>query len=249
MRFKLTYYSPDDDSFDLLEGQTGPFIEESTITGLIGEFEDTTVQTPGVPGGHIDFQDRVIAPMTGGFSVVAHDEKEWARIRRAFSTRRYGELHLECNDKLFWTPFRLARSIPTPGIRPGVATRTQVEGVSDGPNGGVWNTRLASGDKTVTISNPGDVPIWPEYVWKGAGGWVTLPSQAGFTLPPVAETHRLPLIRTNSGKIHGPNGINHALSRKTGAVSEMVPVGQTRTYGQPDGSTLVWNLGVLDPWS
>lgn len=249
MRFKLTYTSPDGDSFSLLQGKTGPFIEEGTVSGLVGEFEDTTVQTPGVPGGNVAFKDRVISPMTGGFTVVAHNEEEWARTRRAFSTWRYGQLHLECGGSQYWTPFRLARPITSPEMRPDIAARTPIEGVSDGPNGGVWNTHVTSKDPRVTVTNFGDVPVWPEYVWEGNGGRVTLPSGAGFNLPKVTGVHRLPLIRTNSGKIYGPEGVDHELSRTTGAVSEMTPVGTSRTYTQPAGSTLTWNVGVLDPWN
>ena len=250
MSFKLAYLSPDGVELDLLDGSDGgPFVEFETLSGFVGEFEDTVVQTPGVPGGRVDFRDRVVAQMSGAFTVVAPDRTAWRVVRDAFSSRRYGSLFLTIDGVQFWLPVRLRSSLPSPALRPGVGARVQVDLVSDGDGGGVWNFRSASEESEVVVSNWGDVPLWPEVVWAGAGGRVTLPSGVGFTLPAVVGEFRLPLARVHAGRVYNPDGVaDREVSRRVDAVSEMVPVGETRAYRVPSGARLQWDVGVFDPW-
>lgn len=250
MDFELVYTSPDGDVFDLLDGSSGgPFVEVDTLSGFVGEFEDTVVSSPGVPGGRVDFRDRVVAPMTGSFTLVVPSRESWGGVREAFSTCRYGTLRLVSGGRVCETPVRLSVALPSPGVRPGVGSRVQVELVSDGDGGGVWGVREVSRENVATVTNWGDVPVWPVVVWEGRGGRVVLPSGVGFTLPAVVGRHELPLARTNAGRVFGPGGeVDRALSRQVGAVSEMVPVGESREYTVPDGAVLVWTVGVFDPW-
>lgn len=250
MDFELVYTSADGVVLDLFDGSGGgPFVEVDSLSGFVGEFEDTVVSSPGVPGGRVDFRDRVVAPLTGSFTLVVPSREAWGVVREAFSTRRYGTLRLVSGRRVCELPVRLKVSLPSPGVRPGVGGRVQVDLVSDGVGGGVWLSRAVSRDSSVTVTNWGDVPVWPEVVWSGAGGRVVLPSGVGFTLPAVVGEHRLPLARVNAGRVFGPDGeVDRALSREVGAVSEMVPVGESREYQVPDGAVLVWSVGVFDPW-
>ena len=250
MDFELVYTSADGVVLDLLDGSSGgPFVEEDTITGFVGEFEDTVVSSPGVPGGRVDFRDRVVAPMTGSFTLVVPSRESWGIVRQAFSTHKYGTLRLTSGGRVFELPVRLRVSLPSPGVRPTAGGRVQVDLVSDGIGGGVWSSRAVSRVPVATVTNWGEVPVWPEVVWSGAGGRVALPSGVGFTLPAVVGEHRLPLARVNAGRVFGPDGeVDRVLSRQVGAVSEMVPVGESREYQTPEGAVLVWFVGVFDPW-
>lgn len=250
MDFELVYTSADGVVLDLFDGSGGgPFVEVDSLSGLVGEFEDTVVSSPGVPGGRVDFRDRVVAPMTGSFTLVVPSREAWGVVREAFSTHKYGTLRLTSGGRVSELSVRLRVSLPSPGVRPGVGERVQVDLVSDGVGGGVWLSRAVSRDSIVTVTNWGDVPLWPEVVWSGAGGRVVLPSGVGFTLPAVVGEHRLPLARVNAGRVFGPDGeVDRALSREVGAVSEMVPVGESREYQTPEGAVLVWSVGVFDPW-
>lgn len=247
--YELSYIAPNGgERFDMFYGQDGPYIVLDSISGLVGEFQDSPVQSVGAPGSRVDFRDRVVAPMTGSFTLVVLGGEQWVRVRRAFSSRQYGQLILQTEWNRFSLPVRLAQSLPTPGGAPKRGSTINVSLVSDGEYGGVWSSEHASSDNSVTVTNLGDVPIWPEIIWEGAGGQVTLPSGAAFTLPRVSGRHVLSLARHNSGRVVNNSGFSRELTKKIGAVGEQVPVGETRQYKIPTGAQLHWREGVLDPW-
>ena len=145
--------------------------------------------------------------------------------------------------------YRLAVRLPAafkfPAAIPKRGDRVRVDVIADSP--GVWTVPL-SGEGNVTVTNYGDVPIWPEIVWEGAGGEVTLPSGARFILPVVSEEHRLPLARNNSGRIFRGDEYDRELTRRVGAVGESVPRAEERDFIVPPGARLVWEIGVFDPF-
>lgn len=242
MSYSLKYVSSTGHEYEFLDGSDGePFVEMDTFSGFVGVFEDTPVQSVGVPGAVVDFRDRVVQQMTGAFTLVVFDRGQWEKVRRDFSTREYGTLILE-SDRRFELPVRLAESLPTPGHVPSVGSRLEVSMVADT---GVWLSR-ASATNSVSVTNWGDVPVWPEIVWKGNNQSVVLPSGVGFPLPYVMGTHRLPLDRRASGKAVGEESSSVV---KTDAVGEMVPVGATRQYTVTSGARVEWSVGVLDPWN
>ena len=245
---RLRYVSPD--GFELFEGlsgrTSGPFIEQGTLTGFVGVFEDTDVQVPGVPGAFVDGRDRVVQPLTGSFAVVVHSLDEWQKVRRGFSTSRVGELVLTHGTREYRLPVRLAEVPQSPGDVPRSGSRVEVQLRGDG---GVWLETRSATTASVTLRNDGDVPVSPTVVWSGAGGVVTLPSGARFTLPAVTGEHRLSLAPENSGRVLTPAGKhNPALSDQVGAVGERVPVRASRRFAVPEGARLEWELGRFDPW-
>lgn len=242
MSYSLRYVSPTGVEYEFLDGSDGePFVEVDTLSGFVGVFEDTPVQSVGVPGAVVNFQDRVVQQMPGSFTLVVFSRGQWEQARRDFSAREYGTLILD-NDGLFELPVRLAESLPSPGHVPEVGSRIEVSMVADA---GVWES-VVSGFGTVEVTNWGEVPVWPTVVWSGAGGDVVLPSGVGFRLPQVSAEHRLSLDRRASGK-----AVNSLTGAKvnTDAVGEMVPVGQSRSYTVPSGVKLEWRVGVFDPWN
>lgn len=238
----MRYVSPDGNSYELLNGGAGtPFIEYDTLSGLVGVFEDTPIESVGVPGARVDFRDRVVKQLEGSFTLVVFDAEQWEQARRDFSPRRHGTLVLESEER-FELPVRCSTVLPPPGVVPEAGQRLEVALISDA---GVWECSLSSTLNSVTVTNWGDVPVWPEIVWNGAGGPVTLPSGAKFTLPAVTSEHRLPLARNASGKaVNTSTGATLA----TDAVGESIPVDETRTFITPTSARLNWKIGVLDPW-
>ena len=128
MDFELVYTSADGVVLDLFDGSGGgPFVEVDSLSGFVGEFEDTVVSSPGVPGGRVDFRDRVVAPMTGSFTLVVPSRDSWGVVREAFSTHKYGTLRLTSGGRVSELSVRLRMSLPSPGVRPGVGGRVQVD--------------------------------------------------------------------------------------------------------------------------
>lgn len=242
MSYSLRYVSPTGREYEFLNGSDGePFVEMDTLTGFVGVFEDTPVQSVGVPGAVVDFRDRVVQQMEGAFTLVVFDRGQWEQVRRDFSTREYGTLILDSGLR-FELPVRLSESLPTPGHVPAVGSRLEVSMIADT---GVWLSR-ASATNSVNVTNWGDVPVWPEIVWEGSNQSVVLPSGVRFSLPRVSGEYRLPLDRRASGK-----ATSEATGEvvKTDAVGEMVPVGATREYTVTSNARVEWSVGVLDPWN
>lgn len=241
MPYSLSYLSPTGNEYEFLHGSDGgPFIELDTLTGFVGQFEDLPVSSVGLPGATVDMRDRVVHQMEGSFTLVVFSQQQWQHVRRDFSTREPGTLILDNGGRLE-LPCRLATSLPTPGRVPNVGARLEVSMIADG---GVWLSRASATNK-VSVTNHGDVPVWPDIVWNGANCNLTLPSGAAFTLPTVSTPHRLSLARRASGR-----AVNESTGGviSTDAVGEMVPVGATRDYSLSGDARLEWSVGVLDPW-
>ena len=241
MPYSLSYLSPTGNEYEFLHGSDGgPFIELDTLTGFVAQFEDMPVSSVGLPGATVDIRDRVIHQMEGSFTLVVFSHEQWRQVRRDFSTREQGTLILDDGNRLE-LPCRLAASLPTPGRVPKVGVRLEVSMIADD---GVWLSRASATNK-VSVTNWGDVPVWPEIVWNGANCGLTLPSGAAFTLPTVSSPHRLSLSRRASGR-----AVKEATgeSISTDAVGEMVPVSATRDYTLTGDARLEWSVGVLDPW-
>lgn len=100
---------------------------------------------------------------------------------------------------------------------------------------GVAKSSVMTGKETVTVTNYGDVSVWPKIRYEGAGGVVTNPSGAKFTLPRATEETIIDL--------------DPRVLRLEGAFPESVPPGATGVWVLPAGAQLEWTLGVADPWS
>lgn len=238
---ELRYIAPGGAEYRLLDGSDGePFIAAESLTGLVGVFEDTPVSVIGAPGGRVDFRDRVVKPMEGGFQLVVFTREQWTKARRDFSTRQPGLLVL-IGERRFELPVRLSAPLPAPSTVPSAGTALDVALIADG---GVW---LSTGNGTgaVTVTNWGDVPVWPKIVFSGAGK-VTLPSGTTIPLPSVTGEHVLNLSRGGTGV--AVNVVSGSLV-PVDAVAEMVPVGATGTFRTEGPVRLEWKIGVFDPWS
>lgn len=230
------------EEFRLWPPRGGVFITADSVNGLVASFTDGGVATAGVPGQVFNLSDRVVAPMTGGFSVCVEDVDVWGEFRRSMSTRMVG--HLWVGD--FRLPCRLAAPHVAPAVRPHRGAVFEVTVVGDG---GVWLSHYEN-TNIVTVTNWGDVPVWPEIVWEGAGGEVKLPSGAVITLPAVDGEHYLSLDRRNAGLIRDSAGVvNRELSALVDVVGESVPVGEEKQFSLPEGALMSWDIGVFDAWS
>lgn len=246
MDYEIAYLSPTEEMKIGSGRDSDAFIEADTLTGLVGQVEDTGVTTIGASGHAVDFRDRKILPTEGGFTLVVKSADAWARARRAFSTTRAGTLVVTATHRCA-LPVRLAQPLPPPGVVPRTGARIEVNLISDE---GAWRIPSASDSPTVTITNTGDAPIWPRITWQGAGGTVTLPSTATFTLPPTTTPHTLHTDRRRAGQVMDATGVAAPeVARQVDVVSEMVPVGAVRTWQIPNGARLEWDVEVLDPWT
>lgn len=234
----------------------GVIVLEDGVSGLVGEAKDSVVEPVGAPGQLFDSVE--VQAVEGELKciLVPHGEtvgELFSRWRAAWSRRKCGTLQIRQRDlgASTWSlQVRLAEGMDLPEVDPqGMAPcEVSVRVVGDG---GVWLSDEARAAGTVTVANFGDVPVWPSVVWKGAGGKVTLPSGATFTLPAATDRRVMHLDPAESLVVTDMNGVvDRDLWLKVASTGWAEPVmpDKTATFTVPKGAELAWHVGVLDPF-
>lgn len=166
-------------------------------------------------------------------------EDTYRRLRQGWAAATWSNpcvISIESDNPLSPLTFELVVDGVLPGVsvdmrRRSAATLSVPVLCADG----VAKTSVMTGTGSVTVTNHGDVSVWPKIRYQGAGGVVTNPSGAKFTLPRAAEETIIDL--------------NPRVLRLDGAFPENVPPGDTGVWVLPAGAQLEWTLGVADPWS
>lgn len=250
----MEYTSPWGDTFPLLTADVPRVQVDATgIQGLVGEAEDSVVTAPTSHGQVLD--GLLVGPMTGTLTGRVHAsspeecERLYYRWRSAWDRRKPGVLRAGRDDGMvFHTKVRASSVMAAADRDPlnGIETEFTVQVVADK---GLWFGDEVSGEGSVEVTNSGDVAIYPHIRWEGAGGQVTLPSGAVFTLPAVTGERTLLLDDEESLAVEdAPGHTDYDIWPIDGAVAEGVPVGKTRHYTLPAGATLVWQTATFDPW-
>lgn len=186
---------------------------------------------------------------------VAKLRADFVAAWEATSPTRLGMLSVVRDDgERFTCDVRLGPDgVTEPDYEPGRHSLEElsVDVVSDG---GLWWVHRKSQNNIVTVTNMGQVEVWVEIVWNGAGGAVTCPSGASFTLPTVNGEHRLFLdpdyscevVNTSTGE-RNQTAMDALIA--AGVFPEAVPNdGKEYTFTIPSTARLEWKIGVLSPW-
>lgn len=253
-RYKIRYYSPEGHEWVLMGDEWLAGIKSGGIDGLVGDGDDVTIARVGDVGQSLDsFQPK---PMTGTLTVFVRGDEAadvdavWAGFRSGFSRTRQGTLVVESPSQVLSAGVRLSGPIPAPDEDPtsgGLVRDVQVPLVADRCG---WWTDWLSESGTVTVTNWGDLTVWPQIRWNGSPGTVILPSGAKLALPRAAAERIVSLSMSQAGFVTDKEGVPDFKLREQmrGAYPEGVPAGEKRTYQVPRGATLEWQIGVLDPW-
>lgn len=245
MEYAIRYLSPDGQITIDTSARKEVFIEYDTLAGFVGQFEDTGIESVSMSGQRVDYRDRRVLPTEGSFTLVMKSRAAWVEARRGFSTREAGTLIIEGQSRC-QLPVTLSESLPAPSFIPGVGARVEVNLIC---REGAWRIPASSTGPRVEVTNFGESPVWPRVFWEGAGGQVTLPSGAKFTLPSVTSGRVLHLDRWRAGQVYDMNGVlDRDSTREVGAVCEQTPPRSTREYQIPVGARLEWEVEVFDPW-
>ncbi|WP_257160410.1 hypothetical protein [Corynebacterium cystitidis] len=226
------------------------------VEGLVGVVRDSVAEPLGM-GGHLVLGQST-EPLRGSvtFHCRAHDVRDAGEVaadfRRAFSALKSRQNHVRVSSPFgpVTAVVRVDGAVDSPVEDPSwddIVLNVRVPLVGDA---GVWLKPAISGDGVVTVTNTGDVHLWPRIVWSGPGGRVELPSGAVFTLPAVEGQRALSLSRAESMRVVDADGVrdDEAWAAVRAVTPEGVPVGATRQFRVPDGARLVYQEGVLDPW-
>lgn len=254
-RWSMTYFSPSGKSWVLTSQDWIAGLRAGGITGLVGKLNPTTITAIGVPGQTIDgFQ---VPPAEGSLDLFVRGDgmrsatEVWVELRSELRYRApLGTLMINSPMGQVSTRLRVSGDLPSPDVDNLHATEKPLR-VPVANDSGLWWLEGQHGTGTITVTNHGDVPTWPEIEWVGAGGRVKLPSGATFILPPVQETRRISLEPRRSRYVVDSSGkLDKNLWEKIRGVvlPEGVPEEQSRTYELPEGAILRWKIGVLDPW-
>lgn len=252
--YSVTYVSPTGEHFPLTTS-TVPRVQLDAdgIEGMVAELTDVTITADTAIGQVLD--DVRVGPMTGTLKtrVIAGTERDvmllYRRFRTAWSRVRTGLLIIDQDEGLrLHTPIRLSGALSSPARDPEDEPEMilEVPVVSDV---GLWHGDRFYADGVVIVENPGDVVMYPQIRWSGAGGEVTLPSGATFTLPATEQPRVLYLDEGEScAVLDEEDNLDRTLWPVDGAVAEGVPPAQRREYRLPAGARLEWQSRFFDPW-
>lgn len=254
-RYDVRYVSPGGEVWNLVGDEWVAGLRAGGLEGLTASANAVTVESPGVPGQRL--AGLRFGAATGSLKVFVRGDgrhpagEVWARFRACFPFRPpFGVLTVG-------SPFgEVSARVRYPGGASGV--ERDPEGAEFVPlemplvnDDGVWWLALQRATGNITVTNFGDVYVWPLIRWNGAGGAVTLPSGATFTLPAVQSERGISLDPLKSRQVLDQDGaVDDALWRQLRGVvlSEGIPPGGTRTFVVPDGAVLEYQIGVVDPW-
>lgn len=259
----IQYFSPDGRMLDFASRE-GPFIVADGMPELVGKFSRAVTVSAGRPGGvpqdvSVDPFEVVLACY---IKATTHRsmEQEYARFRNMFHTDVDGQLQVRSHSfGTLSTPVRLGAPLPAPGVLPGVRDHEEVDLPLWGRDGCFWSgwreeTFEGNYTRSVTVTNPGDVWAWPEFVWDSSQpSWVTFPSGAQVTLPRMPDGARLTLRMSR----HVVSVVDAEGEKRRDALTlvgnmwpEGVPPRSSREFKVLSGSsvTMRWRSGHLDPW-
>lgn len=252
---QITLLTPSGVEWNLTEKKDrGVFLREGGISGLVGAPSPLVSQAVGAVGQRFFGAEQ--GPLEGTLSLSIYDEsggcaKIFDQFMGVLST--HTPAILKVSSKLRGARFgsvRLAAEIGPPACDPAEVSSVDVE-ASVVIDDGAWWSNWVHGNNNVTVTNSGDVPVSPKIRWKGAGGKVTLPSGATFTLPAVSQPRNLLLGIDQSLAVVDDQEV---LDRETWlkvrgqALPEDIPPGASRVFSVPDGAELLWRLGFLSMW-
>ena len=254
--FEIDYIDPDGREWELhAKGRRhGVMVVDEGVEGFVGKAEDSVIESVGEPGQVLDAVN--VGALEGSLKCVMVPQGEsiddlFARWRSSWSRRRSGVLRLK-NPRMgtLSAAVRLAEPMGAPEIDPSGKRPVMVE-ISVVCDRGVWQTGEVRGSNIVTVTNFGDVALWPSVEWLGAGGQVTLPSGATFSLPSVTGKRIMHLNPAESLVVKDLAGkTDRTLWQQLAPVAWAEPVlpDQTAQFKVPAGAELVWRVGVLDPF-
>lgn len=262
MTFRMRLHGCDGSEWPLLsEHYKGVYMERGMLTGFVASPVTTGVMGARPDGSLVWSGASAVQPMQGDMPLVVDDSdgpvnRVHKRFRNAFAPDpRHKFAKLDLNDDAsglsFFTMVRLTAGI-APLPEPDIETGFERFSVSVQSDDGVWRTRLhLTGGGAVTVTNIGDVGAWVRIMWKGAGGKVIVPSGASFMLPAVSD-YRILYLSTAMGALvtdmAGKVDRERWIAVRATAIAEHVPAHEARVFTIPDGSEIIADFGVYDPW-
>lgn len=222
------------------QSQSPVLAPEGALAGLVGVIARSDMSVPGRSG---------VVPGRRRFSAIQQEVEFFLHADDGESMERvYQEFRLgwsmdtpcqfEVDPGNAVGPFFLDAILdrPLPGVSVDARARTSVTlSVDVFAPVGLWRSAPLSGTGNVTLTNNGDEVIYPTIAYSGAGGQVTAPSGARFTLPRVKKRVVVDL---------DPQSL-----RLDGAFPEGIEPGATGVWKLPAGAVLQWSELVADPWA
>ena len=221
--------------------QSSPVVcPEEALVGLVAEESRTDVAVPGAPGV-VAGQARYGAIQTELPFMLNADTGEkmealYREFRQGWSRSKPCVMQVEADRAggPYFLNLVLDRHLGGVPVDMSRRTSTVVTVPVFNPVG-MFRSALKTGTRSVTVTNLGDVPIYPKIRNLGAGGPVTTPSGARFTLP---KSTTATVFDTDPRRLRLP-----------GAFPESVPPGKSGTWVLPTGASLEWTQLVVDPWA
>lgn len=221
------------------QGSSPVFSPEGSLRELVANVSRSDMARPGRPGVIPGRRKYSAIETTLDFYLHADDgeqmEQLYEEFRTGWSSSVPSMLRIEADHPVGVCLLDLYRGseIPAPSVDAKRRTQLLVQIPVVAPLG-LARTQSYREEGTVTVTNAGDVLIYPKIIYTGAGGEVTSPSGAKFVLPPVQT---LTVVDLDPQQL-----------RLDGVFPEGVAIGKTETWVLPPAVMLEWELLIANPW-
>ena len=209
---------------------------ESALLQLVGSSTRSDMRIPGRPGVLAGDKNYQPIDVEIPFYLMAYTADEMEDVHRRFRQGwRGARFEIQADHPL--SPLFLdVDDFSLPGVQVDVAKRRALTiSVRIFSASGLFSSEVLQGANNVTVTNDGDVDIFPTAKYTGNGGQVTNPSGATWTLEPVTEETTV--------------SFDPLKNRTPGVLSESIKPGASGVWKMPPGAQLFWTVQVADPWA
>ena len=255
---QMWYVSPNGVQIDLVKpGDWSRRVAYAGVSGLVGKKTASVSTAVDMPGQRVTgFRT---TEMTGVLTLHIAEGEEgsvddlYSELVREFDAELSGTLFIQRDSVgTMSTPVRLNGEIPWPDSWLGTGDETLSVDIPLISDAGVWESMVVSQSGVVTVTNPGDVFVYPSVTWSN-NVTVTVPSGVAVPLPAPADgaLRRLSLDPYSSHEVLRQDGtVDEELSAVTAGLllGEGVPRRETRRYVTSGGARIEYALMYLNPW-
>lgn len=207
------------------------------VNGLVGQPKAVTTESAFAPGAVLHGYTSGV--VDGSIRLLVEPPFTYRQVAGWFSPTR--DAFLIVNG---WElTVRLREMVAPPEVAPDGEPLLEME-IPLVSFDGVWRAKPQRGR---TVTNDGDVAIYPTIEWSGAGASVRWPSGLDMQLPTVASLSRLDTSPWGGFTVRTGGTVNVAASKAVAGFSEPVPPGKTVTLGLSKCEA-VWRVGRWSPW-
>lgn len=219
------------------DGPSNVTLPAGGVNGLVSQPKPVTTESGFAPGAVL--HGYTTGVVEGSIRLLIEPPFTYKQVAGWFSPNRNAYLIVNGWELVV----RLREMVAPPQVAPDGEPLLEVE-IPLVSFDGVWRARPRRGS---TVTNDGDVAIYPTLEWSGVGASVRWPSGLEMQLPAVVSLSTLDTSPWGGFTVRTGGKVDVAASKTVAGFSEPVPPGKTVALGLSKCEAM-WQVGRWSPW-